>query len=131
MAGNGAGSGAGVNAAAQAVMAVVLVGGLAAAAWVTRDSFDTKAADREPAVCPAGEEGRSEAERTGAQLCRALNRPDLPALLGTPQDMLRNASGKGGEFTRADGRKTVSPEDAALFRVAEQVLTAAPGWAAG
>ncbi|MFJ8016856.1 DUF6215 domain-containing protein [Streptomyces sp. NPDC096339] len=111
---NGAGDGTGVNAAAQAIMAVVLVGGLAAAAWVTRDSFDTKAADPKPAVCPAvaeaGTAGRSEADETGAQLCRALNRPDLPTLLGTPRDMVRNASGKGGEFTHADGRKTVTPE---------------------
>ncbi|MFD9727743.1 DUF6215 domain-containing protein [Streptomyces sp. NPDC059072] len=110
MAENGAGSGTGVNAAAQAVMAVVLVGGLAAVAWVARDSLDAKAVDPKPAVCPSGSEGRSEADETGAQLCRALNRPDLPALLGTPRDMVRNASGKGGEFTHADGRKTVSPE---------------------
>ncbi|MFF3624024.1 DUF6215 domain-containing protein [Streptomyces sp. NPDC002467] len=110
MAESGAGSGTGVNAAAQAVMAVVLVGGLAATAWATRDSFDTKAADPKPAVCPSGSESRSEADDTGARLCRALNRPDLPALLGTPQDMVRNASGKGAEFTDAGGRKTVSPE---------------------
>lgn len=106
----GAGSGTGVNAAAQAVTAVVLVGGLAAAAWLTRDSFDTKAADPKPAVCRVEAETRSEADETGAELCRVLNRADLPALLGTPHDMVRNASGKGGEFTRADGRKTVSPE---------------------
>ncbi|WP_308402113.1 DUF6215 domain-containing protein [Streptomyces sp. RKAG293] len=47
---------------------------------------------------------------SGAQLCAALNRQDLPALLGTPADHAETASGGGGWIRFAGGAKIVAPE---------------------
>lgn len=44
------------------------------------------------------------------QLCTALNRADLPTLLGTPTEYAMTASGKEIMSKWADGERTVSPE---------------------
>jgi hypothetical protein len=44
------------------------------------------------------------------QLCTALNRADLPTLLGTPTEYAMNASANESVGDWADGTKTVTPE---------------------
>ena len=47
---------------------------------------------------------------SGVQLCTALNRADLPTLLGTPTEYAMSASGNESVSSWADGTKTVTPE---------------------
>ncbi|MFK4102587.1 DUF6215 domain-containing protein [Streptomyces sp. NPDC019531] len=93
---------------AQAIAALVVVGGLGA--LVLSGIFQQDSGDPEPAACHSSDETRPSKPVSGAQLCMALNRADLPALLGTPTEYAMNASGNEGESTSADGTKSVSPE---------------------
>ncbi|MFJ7295611.1 DUF6215 domain-containing protein [Streptomyces collinus] len=77
----------------QALAAVALVGALSGGFWWLAK---TSAAESEPkpATCSAEETPAPQGKRlTGARLCEALNRPDLAALLGTPTEMAKTASG--------------------------------------
>ncbi|MCX3061616.1 DUF6215 domain-containing protein [Streptomyces beihaiensis] len=68
--------------------------------------------DPKPATCSGGkaEKGDKAAGRvSGAQLCKALNRPDLAELLGTPTEVAKTASAGGGAITMAGGRKIPNP----------------------
>ncbi|MFJ4499585.1 DUF6215 domain-containing protein [Streptomyces sp. NPDC088864] len=90
----------------QAVTALVLVGMLAGAFWlVAKNSAAESTAARAPATCST--EAPSNAPRTskdgtaqvtGARLCQALNRADLAALLGTPDETAKSANGDDGSF---------------------------------
>ncbi|WP_328297720.1 DUF6215 domain-containing protein [Streptomyces sp. NBC_00435] len=46
---------------------------------------------------------------SGAQLCAALNRPDLGELLGTPGELAKVAYGSDGSRENADGEQIASP----------------------
>ncbi|MEV7611378.1 DUF6215 domain-containing protein [Streptomyces sp. NPDC089799] len=98
----------GMSAPAQVIAAVVLVGGLAAGAWAMQ------AADRQeaegPARCSVSTDVLPAQYASGARLCEALNRPDLPVLLGTPQDPVRSASGSGDWQTFGSGTKRAAPQ---------------------
>ncbi|MEU6144677.1 DUF6215 domain-containing protein [Streptomyces sp. NPDC047081] len=96
--------------ASQAVAAVVVVGGLAALVWALGGSFLQQAEDRKPAVCEKSDTKQGAKHISGAQLCTALNRPDLPTLLGTPDEFARTAYGSDATITSADGSKTPAPE---------------------
>ncbi|MYW10565.1 hypothetical protein GT034_19760, partial [Streptomyces sp. SID2563] len=80
------------NAWAQAFLALALVGALVGAVWLAPRVTGEAAAAKEPATCSdhaAGEKlpkayALTPGAVTGADLCKALNRPDLAALLGTP-----------------------------------------------
>ncbi|MET8753343.1 DUF6215 domain-containing protein [Streptomyces sp. NPDC004667] len=109
MGGTAAGPGRGMNAAAQAVAAVVLVGGLGGAAWVLGESGG-QPADRGPAACSHSGEDLPAEYVSGARLCEALNRPDLPVLLGTPGERAETASGSGDRTARAGGDRTASSQ---------------------
>lgn len=98
----------GSNEWGQAVAALVLVGGLAA--LLLSGTFQQKSGDPEPAVCHASDDAKPSKPVSGAQLCTALNRADLPTLLGTPTEYAMNASGNESMSTWADGTKTVTPE---------------------
>ncbi|MFJ4540099.1 DUF6215 domain-containing protein [Streptomyces tibetensis] len=81
------------NAWGQALAAVVLVGALGAGFW---GLAKTSAAESEPkpATCSDGETQAPKGKHlSGAQLCEALNRSDLAALLGTPTEIAKTASG--------------------------------------
>ncbi|WP_063739343.1 DUF6215 domain-containing protein [Streptomyces iakyrus] len=83
----------GANAWAQALAAVVLVGALGAGFW---GLAKTSAAESEPkpATCSDTETPAPKGKHlSGAQLCKALNRSDLAALLGTPTEVAKTASG--------------------------------------
>ncbi|MEU6271867.1 DUF6215 domain-containing protein [Streptomyces populi] len=104
-----AGSRRGLNVGVQAVAAVVLVAGVAGGIrglWrILPDSGGTG----RPAGC-SDESGVPSARRvSGAQLCRALNRPDLPVLLGTPDEHARSADGDDNWMT-VDGARIADPE---------------------
>ncbi|SMQ15103.1 hypothetical protein SAMN06272771_1427 [Streptomyces sp. Ag82_O1-12] len=82
-----------VNAWGQALAAVVLVGALGAGFW---GLAKTSAAESEPkpAACSDGATPAAKGKHlSGAQLCEALNRSDLAALLGTPTEIAKTASG--------------------------------------
>ncbi|GLP63441.1 hypothetical protein TUSST3_00620 [Streptomyces sp. TUS-ST3] len=98
----------GVNEWGQALSALVVVGGLAA--LLLSGTFQQKSSDPEPAVCEASDDARPSKPVSGVQLCTALNRADLPTLLGTPTEYAMNASGNESMSNWADGTKTVTPE---------------------
>ncbi|GAA2495132.1 hypothetical protein GCM10010276_39490 [Streptomyces longisporus] len=98
-----------VNVAAQVIAAIVVVGGLAGLLWAL--DLDSKAsAERGPATCTATHDSKPSKPVSGARLCTALNRPDLPALLGTPDEHAETADGNESTITSADGTKTTTPE---------------------
>ncbi|MFG2298029.1 DUF6215 domain-containing protein [Streptomyces sp. NPDC048603] len=98
----------GMSAPAQVIAAVVLVGGLAAGAW-SMQAADQKEADG-PAKCSVSTDVLPAQYASGAQLCAALNRPDLPTLLGAPEDRVRSASGTGDWQTFGSAKKMAAPE---------------------
>ncbi|MCL6671054.1 DUF6215 domain-containing protein [Streptomyces panaciradicis] len=100
----------GMSAGAQAVAAVVVVGGLALALWALGGTLDQGPGKSEPATCEAAHDAKTPKSVTGTQLCTALNRPDLPALLGTPDEYAETANGNVSTMTSADGGKTSTPE---------------------
>ncbi|MFD5080110.1 DUF6215 domain-containing protein [Streptomyces sp. NPDC058371] len=99
----------GMSAGAQAVAAVVLVGGLAAVLWELKDTQQAPY-NSKPAVCSSTHTAKPSKRVSGAQLCTALNRPDLPALLGTPEEQAETADGSESSFTPAGGTKITNPE---------------------
>ena len=92
----------------QALAALVVVGGLAA--LLLSGTFQQKSSDPQPADCHTSDDARPSKPVSGVQLCTALNRADLPTLLGTPTEYAMNASGHESVGNWADGTKTVTPE---------------------
>ncbi|MFB8210076.1 DUF6215 domain-containing protein [Streptomyces sp. NPDC056010] len=92
------------NAWAQAVLALALVGALVGAVWLAPRVTGEAAAAKEPATCSDHAAGKKLPKAyaltpgavTGADLCKALNRSDLAALLGTPGETPRVAYGNSG-----------------------------------
>ncbi|MFD7933813.1 DUF6215 domain-containing protein [Streptomyces sp. NPDC048253] len=107
----------GPNAWAQAIAALVVVGALGGGLYVIQKSDASAAADDKPAVCRLDDEDKKAAEKahaaqrvSGTELCTALNRADLPALLGTPQEHALTAYGSDGSVKMASGTEIPSPE---------------------
>lgn len=105
----------GPNAWAQAIAALVVVGALGGGLYVIQKN-DAEAADK-PATCRVDDEDEkatkdaNAAHRiSGTQLCTALNRVDLPTLLGTPQEQARTAYGSDGSVEMARGTEIPTPE---------------------
>ncbi|MFD7600982.1 DUF6215 domain-containing protein [Streptomyces mirabilis] len=79
--------------------AAVVVGGLGAGLLVLQGVSERNSGDRDPATCtaskatPATQDPGSSKHASGAQLCTALYRSDLPALLGTPAEQAETAGG--------------------------------------
>ncbi|WP_330242063.1 DUF6215 domain-containing protein [Streptomyces sp. NBC_00525] len=90
----------------QVSAALVLVGMLAGGFWLlVKTSAAESTAARVPATCsteapskapPKSDKGAAHA--SGARLCEALNRTDLAALLGTPDEIPKSANGSDGSF---------------------------------
>ncbi|MFE9881297.1 DUF6215 domain-containing protein [Streptomyces sp. NPDC005784] len=104
-----AGSKKGLGAGAQAVAAVVLVAGVTGGIWGVSRVFPQNDAD-EPAVCSKEHSTRPAKHVSGTQLCQALNRADLPALLGTPDEHAQTAIGNDSVITLDGGTKIATPE---------------------
>ncbi|GGJ05501.1 DUF6215 domain-containing protein [Streptomyces brasiliensis] len=110
-------SGKGMSAGAQAVAAVVVVGGVLGGMWGLGEVSEWgTSTDPGPAACekPHGTKSLKPISSpkivSGAQLCTALNLPDLPGLLGTPTEYALNAYGSDGFIKLAGGTKIASPE---------------------
>ena len=101
-----------MSAGAQAVAAVVLVGGVVGGMWGLGAVLPkTSQEDSKPATCTASTDKTLPAKYVSpAQLCTALNRSDLPVLLGTPDEHAETAGGSAGWMTLAGGTKIASPE---------------------
>jgi hypothetical protein len=98
-----------VNVGAQALAAVLVVAGTGGALWA-QDRFQGGPHEPGPAGCSSSRTGAPTQYVSGLELCEALNRPDLPALLGTPQERADTAVGGDGEFTSPGGTKVYTPE---------------------
>ncbi|MFG3295124.1 DUF6215 domain-containing protein [Streptomyces sp. NPDC048179] len=94
----------------QAIAAVglfaVVVGGL----WAQSKFVHHKSVTSEPAACSKSTDRLPARYISGARLCKALNRPDLPALLGTPGEQAESAGGSGDWITLAGGAKIADPD---------------------
>ncbi|MFJ6071911.1 DUF6215 domain-containing protein [Streptomyces sp. NPDC093065] len=105
------------NAWGQAFAAVAVVAALAAAAWLGPKLLPSEAHGAPHAVpCPGGQETElpsayKETSRvvTGAELCEALNTPDLARLLGTPAETATGVSASSNTALLTDG-KVAQPE---------------------
>ncbi|MYS36597.1 hypothetical protein K388_02609 [Streptomyces sp. KhCrAH-43] len=93
------------NTAAQVFLALALVGALVGAVWLApRVTGDATATSRKPATCSDHAAGKKLPKAyaltpgavTGDDLCKALNRSDLAALLGTPRETPLVAYGNSG-----------------------------------
>lgn len=98
------GIGAGVQVAAALVLAAGVLGGM----WGL-GLFRQKSADSKPAVCSGTHDVLPPQYVSGAQLCAALNRPDLPTLLGTPADHAETAGGSGDWITSPEAPRSQPP----------------------
>ncbi|GAA1252820.1 hypothetical protein GCM10009665_49410 [Kitasatospora nipponensis] len=93
------GPGVATQIVAAAVLGVIVVAGL----WGLRLVGNPQAAAAgKPAVCEKPKD--TDAPEYPA-LCAALNRPDLPTLLGMPTEHVTIATSGGGPMTFADGHK--------------------------
>ncbi|MFE1586947.1 DUF6215 domain-containing protein [Streptomyces sp. NPDC058737] len=105
------------NAWGQAFAAVGVFAALGAAVWLGPKLLPSEAHGTPHAVsCPGGQETElPSAYRdtprtvTGAELCKALNTPDLPGLLGTPAETATGASASNGTAPLTDA-KVAQPE---------------------
>ncbi|MCX4908419.1 DUF6215 domain-containing protein [Streptomyces sp. NBC_00878] len=109
------------NAWGQAVAAVAVFGALAAALWVAPRVMPSDDVTPRPASCSDGaHEELPKAYKqtpqpvTGEELCKALNRPDLAKLLGTPGETATTASGTSNTAPLTDG-KVAQPEAEVTF----------------
>ncbi|MGW6708171.1 DUF6215 domain-containing protein [Streptomyces sp. NPDC054956] len=122
----------GVAAWGQAVVALALVGGLGLGFWaIAAESASSTGAPR-PATCSGGEPSKGSAQAggaaarrvSGAQLCTALNRPDLADLLGTPGEIAKSAGGSAGTVKAVDGKEIATPSARIEFATCTVTLTA-------
>ncbi|MFD3420493.1 DUF6215 domain-containing protein [Streptomyces decoyicus] len=106
----------GAGAWGQALAAVALVAALGVGLWTFRDSSPSDSGPPPPATCSggepekaAGEPKRAPRQVSGAQLCKALNRPDLAELLGTPGETAKTAGGSGSSVKLGNGKEIATP----------------------
>jgi hypothetical protein len=109
------------NAWGQAAAAVAVFGALAAAVWLGPRVMPADASTPQPASCSAEDDEelpkaykRTPKPVTGEELCKALNRPDLAKLLGTPDETATTASGTSNTAPLTDG-KVAQPEAEVTF----------------
>ncbi|MGW3644921.1 DUF6215 domain-containing protein [Streptomyces sp. NPDC000878] len=102
----------GASEGAQIASALLLVGCLTAGFWVmAKYQPDSAAADRKPASCSRSNDDVPLSKPvSGTQLCTALNRSDLPTLLGTPKDYALGAYSDEAQFSESLGITTQDPE---------------------
>jgi hypothetical protein len=112
------------NAWGQALAAVVLVGALSAGFWGLAKTSSAET-EPKPATCSDGETPASKGKHlSGAQLCEALNRPDLAALLGTPTEIAKTASGSDSSIGSPGEKKIDTPQAQVEFETYTVTLSA-------
>ncbi|KOG50441.1 DUF6215 domain-containing protein [Streptomyces decoyicus] len=106
----------GAGAVGQAIAAVALVAALGVGLWTVGESSSPPDSAPSPATCSggepekaAGEPGKAPRQVSGAQLCKALNRPDLAELLGTPGETAKTAGGSGSSTRLGNGKEIATP----------------------
>ncbi|MEV5508842.1 DUF6215 domain-containing protein [Streptomyces orinoci] len=99
----------------QAVAAVAVVAALCVGLWMFGKTSSSDS-DLRPATCSGGdsekapgEPGKAPRHVSGAQLCEALNRPDLAELLGAPGKTAKTAAGSAGSVKLANGEEIATP----------------------
>ncbi|WP_310591783.1 DUF6215 domain-containing protein [Streptomyces resistomycificus] len=109
------------NAWGQAAAALALFGALGVALWVAPRVMPSEDTTPQPVSCSEGaHEELPKAYKqtpqpvTGEELCKALNRPDLAKLLGTPGETATTASGTSDTAPLTDG-KVAQPEAQVAF----------------
>ncbi|MFI6275426.1 DUF6215 domain-containing protein [Streptomyces sp. NPDC050988] len=109
------------NAWGQAVAAVAVFGAVAAVLWVGPRVMPSDVSAPQPASCSGGAHEelakvykQTPRPVTGEELCKALNRPDLAKLLGTPGETATSASGTSNTAPLTDG-KVAQPEAEVAF----------------
>ncbi|MFE4998891.1 DUF6215 domain-containing protein [Streptomyces mirabilis] len=109
------------NAWGQAFAAVAVFGALAAALWLAPRFTPSDDNTTRPASCSGGtHEELPKAYKdtprpvTGEELCKALNRPELAKLLGTPEETATTASSSNNTAPLTDG-KVAEPEAEVTF----------------
>ncbi|MEU9538965.1 DUF6215 domain-containing protein [Streptomyces mirabilis] len=109
------------NAWGQAFAAVAVFGALAAALWLAPRFTPSDDNITRPASCSGGtHEELPKAFKdtprpvTGEELCKALNRPELAKLLGTPEETATTASSSNNTAPLTDG-KVAEPEAEVTF----------------
>ena len=117
----------GPNAWAQAIAALVVVGGLGAGLWLQGQSTQSASAAG-PASCSSSDDAthavRSSKHVSAAQLCTALNRSDLPTLLGTPTEQAESASSGESSSKLASGTVIAEPESTVTLKTYTVKLSA-------
>ncbi|MGW9130190.1 DUF6215 domain-containing protein [Streptomyces sp. NPDC055681] len=114
----------------QAVAAVALVAVLGVGLWTLGETSSSNT-ELPPARCSGGEpekapreQGKTPRRVSGAQLCEALNRPDLAELLGTPGETAKTAGGSGGSVKLAGGKEIATPSARVEFGTYTVTLSA-------
>ena len=116
----------GMGAWGQTVAAVAMVAALVAGLWAFGRTSSSASSPR-PATCSGGESGEpAKAPRrvSGAQLCEALNRSDLAALLGTPGETAKTADGGDGSLKLGHGEEIATPSARVEFGTYTVTLSA-------
>ncbi|BDH11323.1 DUF6215 domain-containing protein [Streptomyces hygroscopicus] len=106
----------GAGAVGQALAAVALVAALGVGLWTVGESSPPPDSAPPPATCSGGEpekaagaSGKAPRQVSGAQLCKALNRPDLAELLGTPGEAVKTAGGSSSSTRFGNGKEIATP----------------------
>ncbi|AVH56084.1 MULTISPECIES: DUF6215 domain-containing protein [Streptomyces] len=118
-----------MSAGAQAAAAVVVVAGVMGGMWGLGEVLQGKPDDGEPADCSISstQDALPSKYVSGAQLCTALNRPDLPTLLGTPEERAETAGGSDSWITLAGGTEIAAPEANVALKTYSVKLSASYG----
>ncbi|WP_137990432.1 DUF6215 domain-containing protein [Streptomyces vilmorinianum] len=114
----------GAGAWGQAVAAVVLTAVLGVGLWTLGETASSGSATPRPATCSGAEAEKAAGRVSGAQLCEALHRPDLAALLGTPGEIAKTAGGGAGTFRPVGGKEIVTPSAEVEFETYTVTLKA-------
>ncbi|NEA61129.1 DUF6215 domain-containing protein [Streptomyces sp. SID12488] len=100
---------------AQVVSALLVVACLAGGFWVMA-KYEPDPKDSPPASCSRSDDDVPLSKPvSGVQLCKALNRPDLATLLGTPDD--RTWSASSNEATSSDKQDVMSTDPEATVQL--------------
>lgn len=108
----------------QAIAAVALFAAVVGALWAQKEFVHQKDTVGEPAACSKPDDHLPARYVSGGRLCKALNRPDLPALLGTSHEQAETADGSGEWLTLAGGTKIAEPEATVTLATYSVKLTA-------
>ncbi|MEU2779669.1 DUF6215 domain-containing protein [Streptomyces sp. NPDC007162] len=109
----------------QVMAAVALFAVVVGALWVQKRFVHQTETSSAPATCTTSHDRLPARYISGARLCGLLNRPDLPALLGTPRERIETADGSGDWITLAGGTRIPAPEATVTLRTYYVKLSAA------